>query len=203
MKQKNDIHKRLGERRRSRARSTSMNDDQTLSLNLSKVNQNNRRTSTDLRMNQTVDVPAMGRSSLPPTAQRPDLTNNDDTLNKSNTSQGTSLANRINLCIARILAATNQQESHDDQLDLTQLLKELNNHTELSVKLSSVSKVAKMLGETSSSQKPDAYQEIKQNKQGAGLNFKSKLKLEMKQVGSVNPKVIQILRAMQKSLEKI
>jgi len=60
-----------------------------------------------------------------------------------------------------------------------------------------------MLAETQSQgQKPTVYDEIQKNKQ-AHLQFQSKMKLELKQAGQVNPQAIEVLRGVLKQFEAL
>ena len=61
------------------------------------------------------------------------------------------------MCISKVLAA----KDPSDLTELRQLLSELNSHPELSVKISSMQKVLKMLTETQSNEKQSTvYDEI-------------------------------------------
>jgi hypothetical protein len=75
-------------------------------------------------------------------------------LNKSQTSQGTGLATRIGQAISRIASTTSQDA--EDLSDLVSLVKELNCSQDLTAKLSSTSKISRIL-----EQKTDIFREIK------------------------------------------
>jgi len=69
---------------------------------------------------------------------------NDDSTsqNRSTTTQGGGLANKIGLAISRILSSSSKlDETDDDVADLVSLVSELNLHSELTVKLSSTNKI--------------------------------------------------------------
>ena len=70
---------------------------------------------------------------------------------RSQTSQGTGLANKISNAISRILSNQSCTLEDDDVADLVSLLKELNSHTELTVKLSSTNKINTILSKADSS----------------------------------------------------
>ena len=70
---------------------------------------------------------------------------------RSQTSQGTGLANKISNAISRILSNQSCTLEDDDVADLVSLLKELNLHTELTVKLSSTNKINTILSKADSS----------------------------------------------------
>lgn len=94
-----------------------------------------------------------------------DMVDDSNSQNKSATSQGTGLANKIGLAISRILANTSNsrtQENEDEVADLVALIKELNHHTELTVRLSSTNKISKILNEVGT--KKDIFAEIQSNK---------------------------------------
>ncbi len=113
-----------------------------------------------------MQVPVVGRSSLgatlpanssgsassPVKRQRPVSVNPsrslDDTLSngRSTTTAGGGLANKIGACISRILHQRSQMDqTEDDVADLVSLISELNLHSDLAVKLSSTSKISKIL----------------------------------------------------------
>jgi hypothetical protein len=83
---------------------------------------------------------------------------------------------------------------------LVSLVTELNHHTELTVKLSSTNKIAKILGELAPSK--DVFAEIQQQKTNPQLNFRSKIKLELK-AHSIDPRVRQILSECREKLETL
>ena len=70
---------------------------------------------------------------------------------RSQTSQGTGLANKISNAISRILSNQSCTLEDDDVADLVSLLKELNSHTELTVKLSSTNNINTILSKADSS----------------------------------------------------
>lgn len=106
----------------------------------------------------SVKQPVVGRSSMntnespvkrnrPQSAVRQNMSM-DDTLsaNRSTTTTGGGLANKIGLAISRIISAKAACDTTDDDVaDLISLLTELNEHQDLGVKLSSTSKIAKIL----------------------------------------------------------
>lgn len=88
---------------------------------------------------------------------------NDDStsLNRSTSTQGGGLANKIGLAISRILSSSSRiDETDDDVADLVSLVTELNHHSELAVKLSSTNKISKILGEVKETPEKDLMSEI-------------------------------------------
>ena len=83
------------------------------------------------------------------------VTANDDSMsqgNRSTTTQGGGLANKIGQAVSRIVSQSMNQEvneDEDDVNDLVGLLSELNAHHDLTVKLSNQSKIIKFLNEAS------------------------------------------------------
>lgn len=69
------------------------------------------------------------------------------------------------------------------------MIKELNHHTELTVRLSSTNKISKILNEVGT--KKDIFAEIQSNKV-VGFQLRSKMKLEMKSL-QIDPEVRSIL----------
>ena len=80
----------------------------------------------------------------------------DDTMsqgNRSTTTQGGGLANKIGQAVSRILSQSmhmDMTQDEDEVTDLLNLLNELNAHHDLTVKLSSQSKIVRFLDEASS-----------------------------------------------------
>ena len=65
---------------------------------------------------------------------------------RSTTTAGGGLANKISLCISRVLSNSQSNiENSEDLEDLIFLVQELNEHEELNVKLSSATKISKLL----------------------------------------------------------
>ena len=88
---------------------------------------------------------------------------NDDStsLNRSTSTQGGGLANKIGLAISRILSSSSRiDETDDDVADLVSLVTELNHHSELAVKLSSTNKISKIFGEVKDTPEKDLISEI-------------------------------------------
>ena len=88
---------------------------------------------------------------------------NDDStsLNRSTSTQGGGLANKIGLAISRILSSSSRiDETDDDVADLVSLVTELNHHSELAVKLSSTNKISKIFGEVKETPEKDLMSEI-------------------------------------------
>lgn len=119
----------------------------------------------------------------------------DDTFsqgNRSTTTQGGGLANKIGLAVSRILSQTNLDATltdEDEVSDLVNLLSELNAHHDLTVKLANQSKIIKFLNEASDVGKQDKITPtVKDYKLTIGLaksefgrlGFQSKMRLEMK-----------------------
>ena len=135
-------------------------------------------------------------------------TNNEDTFsqgNRSTTTQGGGLANKIGQAASRILSQTGNidQTDEDEVTDLVNLLNELNAHHDLTVKLSNQSKIMKFLNEASEAQTSpgtakstptikDYKVTIGKAKSEFGLGFKSKMRLEMKQM-MIDPRVKEIV----------
>ena len=148
--------------------------------------------------------------------------NNDDTLsqgNRSTTTQGGGLANKIGQAVSRILSqsqlnAADVTTDEDEVTDLVNLLNELNAHHDLTVKLSNQSKIMKFLNEASDAGantpggKPvpavkDYKVTIGKAKSEFGrLGFQSKMRLEMKQL-LIDPKVKEIVDQSRVKLEKL
>lgn len=136
--------------------------------------------------------------------------------NRSTTTQGGGLANKIGQAVSRILSQsqTEIQQDEDEVADLVNLLNELNAHHDLTVKLSSQSKIVKFLDEASSSaltasgSKPtptvkDYKKTIGMAKSDFGrLGFQSKMRLEMKQM-MIDPKVKEVVEQSKKKLEEL
>ena len=108
-------------------------------------------------------------------AQKQEFTKKDETLNisilnlnddsnsqnRSTTTQGGGLANKIGLAISRILSCSAKlDETDDDVADLISLVSELNLHSELTVKLSSTNKITKILGDVKETKSKDVFAEI-------------------------------------------
>lgn len=88
---------------------------------------------------------------------------NDDanSQNRSTTTQGGGLANKIGLAISRILSCSSKlDETDDDVADLVSLVSELNLHSELTVKLSSTNKISKILSDVKETAAKDVFAEI-------------------------------------------
>ena len=118
---------------------------------------------------------------------------------RSTTTVGGGLANRISQTISRILTnKSNCEQTDEDLVELENLIDEINQHQDLTVKLSSTSKIAKILQEVSSEK--DVIAEIQQSKQIRLGAFQSKLRLEMK---TVDPRVRLIMEQCRKQLEQI
>jgi hypothetical protein len=132
-RQKQEMQQRLAERRRSKARASSVCADDSLSFNLSRV---------------APMKPVVQSSRILPSEE------DARSLNKSQTSQGTGLATRIGQAISRIASTTSQDA--EDLSDLVSLVKELNCNQDLTAKLSSTSKISRIL-----EQKTDIFREIK------------------------------------------
>lgn len=82
-------------------------------------------------------------------------------MNRSTSTQGGGLANKIGLAISRILSSSSRiDETDDDVADLVSLVTELNHHSELAVKLSSTNKISKILGEVKETPEKDLMSEI-------------------------------------------
>jgi len=79
------------------------------------------------------------------TKAEPDLPTFDDSQSqnaRSTTTVGGGLANKISLCMSRIMNCSQaRQECAEDIEDLIYLVQELNQHTELNVKVSSTKKI--------------------------------------------------------------
>ena len=149
----------------------------------------------------------------------------EDTLsqgNRSTTTQGGGLANKIGQAVSRILSQSqlNAEVTDEDEVtDLVSLLNELNAHHDLTVKLSNQSKIMKFLNEasdagaggtpgTGANGKP--VPAVKDYKATIGkavsefgrLGFHSKMRLEMKQL-MIDPKVKEIVDQSRAKLEKL
>ena len=124
-------------------------------------------------------------------------TGNEDTFsqgNRSTTTQGGGLANKIGQAVSRILSQTgNMDQTDEDEVsDLVNLLNELNAHHDLTVKLSNQSKIMKFLNEASEANTSPGTAKstptVKDYKVTIGkaksefgrLGFQSKMRLEMK-----------------------
>ena len=214
------MQQRLAERKRSKVmRATSQINNQTLPLNFgnaekltvgandisiasvhipvittSAINMNTHAESSPIRPQQNIVKIAKVRD--------------DDTFsqgNRSTTTQGGGLANRIGQAVSRILSQTvNVDCTDDDEVnDLVNLLNELNAHHDLTIKLSNQSKILKFLNEVTDSNQFSASKAtptIKDYKVTIGtvksefgkLGFQSKMRLEMKQL-MIDPKVKEIV----------
>jgi len=139
----------------------------------------------------------------------------DDTFsqgNRSTTTQGGGLANKIGQAVSRILSQTNQDVTDEDEVaDLVNLLNELNAHHDLTVKLANQSKIIKFLNEASDAGKNEkAAPTVKDYKMTIGLaksefgrlGFQSKMRLEMKQM-MIDPKVKEIVNQTKQKLEEL
>lgn len=225
--QKEALNQRLAERKRSRvARVSSMGRDSNQTLNLSSLDEPATNNSIDL---VSVTQPVVGRSSLmkppplkhassetvsPVKRQRPITVNPagnsfDDALSagRSTTTVGGSLANKIGTCISRILSNKNSLDmdtTEDDVTDLFALIRELNSHHDLAVKLSSTSKISKILLQVDepTDKRKDIMAEIKGAKQVRLGAFQSKLRLEMKSM-TIDPRVREIMDNCRAQLEEL
>jgi len=89
------------------------------------------------------------------------LNDDSNSQNRSTTTQGGGLANKIGLAISRILSCSAKlDETDDDVADLISLVSELNLHSELTVKLSSTNKITKILGDVKETKSKDVFAEI-------------------------------------------
>lgn len=152
------MQQRLAERRRSRVGRASSVGDQSLSFNFGKIQ---APTETIVLSQVTVAKPVVQQSRMQIPDKNKEQTVDDSTsLNKSVTSQGAGLANKIGLAISRILSnSVSKAETDDDVADLIALIQELNHHTELTVKLNSTNRITKILNEVGNPQK-DIFAEI-------------------------------------------
>jgi hypothetical protein len=136
---------------------------------------------------------------------------------RSTTTQGGGLANKIGQAVSRILSQSqaNVEAADDDEVhDLVNLLNELNAHHDLTVKLSNQSKIMKFLNEVSDTSMAgpgaktapavkDYKRTIGQAKSEFGrLGFQSKMRLEMKQL-MIDPRVKEIVDASRQKLEEL
>ena len=152
-------------------------------------------------MMRTSAMSGMGQSPVKKTpALRLNNKRDDDTFsqgNRSTTTQGGGLANKIGQAVSRILSQSMANEAcqdEDEVNDLVNLLNELNAHHDLTVKLANQSKIVKFLNEASENSAAattpggKVQPAVKDYKVTIGkaksefgrLGFQSKIRLEMK-----------------------
>ena len=106
------------------------------------------------------------------------------------------------MAISRILAnKSSLDQTEDDAADLISLIAELNMNSDLAVKLSSTSKIAKILQQVDNPEK-NVMAEIKNSKTIKLGAFQSKLRLEMKSL-MIDPRVREIMDHCRAQLESI
>ena len=124
---------------------------------------------------------------------------------RSTTTAGGGLANKISLCISRVLSNSQSNiENSEDLEDLIFLVQELNEHEELNVKLSSATKISKLLHDV---QTDEEFTDVNDSSmQGpihvSSINFRQRMKHEMRGL-KPDPLIRQILDSLREKLETL
>lgn len=127
--------------------------------------------------------------------------------NRSTTTAGGALGNKIGLAVSRIIGNTSMMNVNDDDEipELIQLIEELNQHQDLTVRLTNQSKLCKILDNKDTKKKQNRLMQsarVGNEMRSLGGGFQSKLKLEMKGI-EVDPEAKAIMDKIREDLEML